>query len=49
MRMQTNPESQRGPDAREVSRTLGFDGIFRREDAERLRQSGRLGSPDDIG
>ena len=48
MRMQADPEPQRGPHARQFSRTLGFDGIFRRENAERLRQSGRLGSFDDL-
>ena len=49
MRMQADAEAQRGPDARKLARALGLDGVVRRENAERLRQSGGLRARDDIG
>ena len=48
MRVQADPEPQRGPEARQLSRPLGFGRVFRRENAERVRQSGRLGALDDL-
>ena len=49
VRMQTDAEPQRGPQARQFSCALGFGRVFRRKDAERVRQSGRLGSLNDVG
>jgi hypothetical protein len=48
MWVQADPESQRGPEAAQFSRTLGFSGIFRRENAQCVRQSGRSRPVDDL-
>ena len=48
MGMQADPESQRGPDASQFSGTFGFSWIFRRENAERMRQSGCPRPVDDL-
>ena len=42
MRMKADAEPQRGPDVREFSRAAGFDRVFRRKDAQRVRQPSRL-------
>ena len=48
MWVQADPEPQRGPDARQFSGAFGFGRVFRRENAERMRQSGRLRPVDDL-
>jgi len=39
VRVHSNPEPERGPEFHQISRALAFGGIFRRENAERVREA----------